>query len=80
MYGVDHCPMLEDRICALDAELARLRAANARLRAECDAVRVFHRDIEPLPEEVCWAGASAKSCVSAIIAARRAVDEAGDLR
>jgi anti-sigma factor RsiW len=74
MYGVDHCHMLEDRICALDAELARLRAANARLRAALVALNVYA--FAPTRDK----SVDRQALREAMSDAFRAVEDAGDLR
>lgn len=74
MCGVDHCHMLEDRICALDAELARLRAANARLRAALVAMDAYV--FAPTHGKRVDRAALRRASSDAF----RAVDEAGDLR
>ncbi len=74
MYGVDHCHMLEDRICALDAELAGLRAANARLRAALVALNVYA--FAPTRDK----SVDRQALREAMSDAFRAVEDAGDLR
>jgi len=63
------------RRCDCEAELARLRAANARLRAECDAGRALVRAVQAR-----LGFAEIAPYRTTLDAARRAVDEAGDLR